>query len=109
VEEIPDNAKIAEGDLMMAVIVTVSASTTAKETAMMTLEGAAEAQEEITEAVVKGKEREAILIVREEVSLDSTEITDHQKALAEAEDVVATISVSREIITLEDEVTITAS
>ena len=94
---------------MMAVIVTVSASTTAKETAMMTLEGAAEAQEEIIGGVVKGKEREEILIVREEANHVSTETTDHQKAQAEVEDAVATISESREIITLEDEVTITAS
>ena len=94
---------------MMAVIVTVSASTTAKEMAMMTPEGAVEAQEETIEDVVKDKEREAILIVREEANHVSTETTDHQKAQAEAEDAVATISESREIITLEDEVTITAS
>ena len=56
-EETPDNAKIAEVDLMMVVIVTVSASITANETAMMTLGEVAEAQEEIIEAEVKAKER----------------------------------------------------
>ena len=108
-EEIPDNAKIAEVDLMMVVIVTVSASITANETAEMTHEVEAEAQE-ITEAEVKAKEVEANPIAKEEaVNHVSTGITDHQKAQAEAEDVVATISESREMITHEDEVTITAS
>ena len=93
---------------MMVVIVTVSASITANETAMMTPEEAAEVQEEIIEAVAKGVE--ANLIAKEEaVNHVSTEITDHQKDQAEAEGVEATISESREIITLEDEVTITAS
>ena len=95
---------------MMVVIVTVSASITANEMAMMTPEEAAEAQEEITEAEVKAKEVEANLIAREEaVNRASTEITDHQKDQEEAEGVGATISESREIITLADEVMATAS
>lgn len=90
---------------MMAVIVTVSASITANEMAMMTPEEAAEAQEEIIEAEVKAKEVEANLIVKEEaVNHASIEITDHQKDQAEAEGVGATISESREIITLAVEV-----
>ena len=94
----------------MVAIVTVAASITANETAMMTLGEVAEAQEEITEAEVKAKEVEANLIAKEEaVNHASTEITDHQKAQAEAEGVVATISESREIITLADEVMATAS
>ena len=93
---------------MMVVIVTVSASITANETAMMTPEEAAEVQEEIIEAVAKGVE--ANLIAKEEaVNHVSTEITDHQKDQAEAEGVEATISESREIITLADEVMATAS
>lgn len=93
---------------MMVVIVTVSASITANEMVMMTLGEVAEAQEEITEAEVK--EAEANLIAKEEaVNHVSTEITDHQKDQAEAEDVGATISESREIITLADEVMATAS
>lgn len=92
----------------MVVIVTVSASITANETAMMTPEEAAEVQEEIIEAVAKGVE--ANLIAKEEaVNHVSTEITDHQKDQAEAEGVEATISESREIITLADEVMATAS
>ena len=95
---------------MMVAIVTVAASITANETAMMTLGEVAEAQEEITEAEVKAKEVEANLIAKEEaVNHASTEITDHRKAQAEAEGVVATISESREIITLADEVMATAS
>ena len=95
---------------MMVAIVTVAASITANETAMMTLGEVAEAQEEITEAEGKAKEVEANLIAKEEaVNHASTEITDHQKAQAEAEGVVATISESREITTLADEVMATAS
>ena len=108
VEEIQGNEKIAEVALMMVVIVTVSASITANETAMMTPEGAAEAQEEITEA--EAKEAEANLIAKEEaVNHVSTETTDRQKVQAEAEGVVATISESREIIMLADEAMATAS
>ena len=94
----------------MVAIVTVSASTTAEEMAMMTPEEAAEAREEIIEAEAKAKEVEANLIAKEEaVNHVSTEITDHQKDQAEAEGVVATISESREITTLADEVMATAS
>ena len=94
----------------MAVIVTVSASITANEMAMMTPEEAAEAQEEIIEAEVKAKEVEANLIAKEEaVNHVSTETTGRQKVQAEAEGVVATISESREIIMLADEVMATAS
>ena len=93
----------------MAAIVTVSASTTAKETAGMTLEAAAEAQE-ITEEEVKAKEAEENLIAKaEEENQGSIETIGLQKDQVEAEDAVATISVNRVTIILADELIFTAS
>ena len=87
----------------MAAIVTVSASTTAKETAGMTLEAAAEAQE-ITEGEVKAKEAEENLIAKAEgENQGSIETIGLQKDQVEAEDAVATISVNRATIIHADE------
>ena len=80
----------------MAAIVTVSVSTTAKETAGMTLEAVAEAQEEI---IVEG----ILVAVEVQANPSSTGVRDLQKVQAEAEDAVATISVNRATIILADE------
>ena len=87
----------------MAAIVTVSVSTTAKETAGMTLEAVAEAQE-ITEAEVKAKEAEENLIAKAEgENQGSTETIGLQKDQVEAEDAAVTISVNRATIIHADE------
>ena len=87
----------------MVAIVTVSVSTTVKETAGMTLEAEAEAQE-ITEGEVKAKEAEEIQIVKAvEANLDSIETIGLQKDQVEAEDAAVTISVNRATIIHADE------
>ena len=87
----------------MVAIVTVSASTTAKETAGMTLEAEAEAQE-ITEGEVKAKEAEENPIAKaEEENLDSIETTGLQKDQVEAVDAAATINANRATIIPVDE------
>ena len=87
---------------MMAAIVTVSVSTTAKETAGMTLEEAIETLE--VGAVV-------VILVDVEVQANpsSTEVRDLQKDQAEVVGAAVTISVNREIIILVDECNSTAS
>ena len=71
----------------------------------MTPVAAAEAQEEIIEAGAKASEAEEILIVKAvEENLVSTEITDHPRVLAEAEDVAAITRGSRATITLAVEI-----
>ena len=66
---------------------------------------AAEAQEAIIEAGVKASEAGEILIVKAvEENLVSTEITDHLRVLAEAEDVAAITRGSRATTTLAVEV-----
>ena len=87
----------------MAAIVTVSVSTTAKETAGMTLEAAAEAQE-ITGGEVKAKEAEENPIAKaEEENQGSIETIGLQKDQVEAVDAVATISVNRVTIIHADD------
>ena len=87
----------------MAAIVTVSASTTAKETAGMTLEAAAEAQE-ITEGEAKAKEAVENLIAKAEgENQGSIETIGLQKDQVEAEDAAVTISVNRATIIHADE------
>ena len=101
--------RTAEAVQTMVAIVTVSASTTAKETAGMTLEAEAEAQG-ITEAEVKAKEAEENPIAKaEEVNHVSIETTDLQKGQVEAVDAAATISVNRATIILADELICAAS
>lgn len=64
-----------------------------------------EAQEAIIEAGVKASEAEEIQIVKAvEENLVSTEITDHLRVLAEAEDVAAITRGSRATTTLAVEV-----
>ena len=94
--------KTVEADQTMAVIVTVSVSTTVKETAGMTLEAGAEAQEEI---IVEG----ILVAVEVQANPSSTGVRDLQKDQVEAEDAVATISVNRATIIHADEWIITAS
>ena len=87
----------------MAAMVTVSVSSTVKETAEMTLEAVAEAQE-ITEAEVKAKEAEENLIAKVEgENQGSIETTGLQKDQVEAEDAAVTISVNRATIIHADE------
>ena len=87
----------------MVAIVTVSVSTTVKETAGMTLEVAAEAQE-ITEVEVKAKEAGENLVAKaEEENHGSIETTGLQKGQVEAEDAAVTISVNRATIIHADE------
>ena len=80
----------------MVAIVTVSVSTTAKETAGMTLEAAAEAQEEI---IVEG----ILVAVEVQANPSSTGVRDLQKGQVEAVGAAVTISVNRETITRADE------
>ena len=78
-------------------------STTVEETAGMTLEVEAEAQE-IIEAEAKDREVEANPIAKaEEVNLVSTETTGLQRGQVEAVDAAATTSVNRATIILADE------
>ena len=95
--------KTAEAVQTMVAIATVSVSTTAKETAGMTPEAAAEAQE-IIEAEAKAKGAEENLIAKaEEENLDSIETIGLQKAQVEAEDAAVTTSVNRATIIHADE------
>ena len=79
----------------MAAIVTVSVSTTVKETVGMTLEAEAEAQEIIEEGI--------LVAVEVQANPSSTGVRDLQKDQVEAEDAAVTISVNRETITRADE------
>ena len=79
----------------MAAIVTVSESTTAKETAGMTLEAEAEAQEINEEGI--------LVAVGVQANPSSTGVRGLQKDQVEAEDAAVTISVNRETITRADE------
>ena len=86
----------------MAAIVTVSVSTTAKETAGMTLEAVAETLEVETVVVI-------LVAVEVQANPSSTGVRGLQKDQVEAEDAVATISVNRVTIILADELIFTAS
>ena len=81
---------------MMAAIVTVSVSTTAKETAGMTPEVEAETLEVETAVVI-------LVVVEVQANPSSTGVRGLQKGQVEAEDAVATISVNRVTIILADE------
>ena len=94
--------RTAEADQMMVAIVTVSVSTTAKETVGMTLEVEVETPEEETVVVI---------LVGAEVQANpsSIEARGLQKDQAEVVGAAVTISANRETITPADEYICTAS
>jgi len=104
VEEIQDNAKIAEDARMTVVIVTERESTTVDEMEMMTLEGEIETVVEIIEAVPIIKKTQRITIVdKAKANQGSIAIIDHLKAKVE---VAAEAGITRErlgIVTHEGE------